>query len=559
MTNNNRLVLSLIILVAALWPVLPAQAQSPGGESATRRVLVARRGGPSTLRAAGAEPLLRNVPAGEARIIRQFENLPGAAVEATAAGVAALQQNPDLLVSEDLPVHAALAQSTAFIRADTARQVFGLSGAGVNVAVLDTGVDALHPDLAGRVVAQACFNHGSGCPVDGSAPDEQGHGTHVAGIIAGQGASGTPGMAPGAGLAAVRVLDAAGSGYTSDVLAGLDWVVSHGAELNIKIINLSLGGGSYSGVCDTADANTQLYAGAVAAARQAGMAVFAAAGNGGQAEKMLAPACVSGVVAVGNVYDSALGVMTWPGCTDSAVQPGQVACSSNGGAALDVLAPGTLIESSWPGGGTAIKSGTSMAAPHAAGTAALLLEASPEMTPDALESLLKSSGIPVTDPRNGRVTPRIDALAAVEQLIGSATVISGTVQLQGRTDFSGVQVFAASQPCDAAAFPAEPVAVTGPDGRFEIHAVSVPGCVRAVHAGYLVAQAGQPAGNLGTVILPAGDINGDAMVNILDLARIAAQYKQNDPAADVNASGVVDIFDLVFTAQNFNTQGPIPW
>ncbi len=497
-------------------------------------------------------------------VVRRFETLPGLVSEVTPAELAALESNPAVAsVAVDLPVQIALGQSSAFIHADTARADFGLTGAGVMVAVLDTGIDLTHPDLAGQVAAQHCFNKQNTCLPDltaesDNAQDEHGHGTHVAGIIAGQGVVAAPGIAPGVKLVAVRVLNKNGSGYTSDILAGLDWVLAHQADFPVQAINLSLGGGHYAGSCDQTDATTQLYAAAIETARQAGILVVAASGNQGYTNEMLTPACVSGAVAVGNVYHAPLSSAGWPSCTDTNAQPGQVACSSNSSEELDLLAPGTRIEAPALGGGLTAMSGTSMSTPHVTAVVALLRQARPDLTPAEVAALLTETGVPTLDARANRTTPRLDALAAVRRATGwTPDFMTGAVLLQGRTDFSGVQVITGAQPCAEAA-PDTLAATTGPDGRFELAAAGGAG-ILAVHPGYLSAQAVDPSGELPPVTLRAGDLNGDGEVNILDLTLIARVYHSADPTADVNANGLVDLFDLTLAAQNFKQRGPTPW
>jgi hypothetical protein len=430
--------------------------------------------------------------------------------------------------------------------------------------MLDTGVDTAHVDLAAKIAGQHCFNRNGGCLPDNSiesdsAQDENGHGTHVAGIIASQGQSSPRGIAADAGLVAVRVLSQSGSGFSSDVLAGMDWVVAYQPQLNVRVMNLSLGGGSYGGICDQADANTMLYAAAVQAVRQAGITVFAAAGNGGQTEAMMAPACVSGVIAVGNVYDTSLEGFTWPNCADEAIVPDRVACSSNSSVELDLLAPGVQIRSTNLGGGESFKSGTSLSTPHATAVAALLLQANPQLTPDEMETVLEETGRLVTDLRNGRVTPRLDALAAVTRVIvGEVDPISGTVLLQGRTDHSGARIFLSEEPCNSA-IGGEPAATTDAQGRFRVNppAVQKIQCLQAVQRGYLMAQKDSPIGEIGAITLPGGEVVEDGIINILDLAFMAIRYRSSDPMADVNADGQVDIFDLTIAAINYNQRGPV--
>jgi subtilisin family serine protease len=302
-----------------------------------------------------------------------------------------------------------------------------------------------------------------------------------------------------------------------------------------------------------------LYAAAVQAARQAGMTIFAAAGNGGQTEALMAPACVSGVVAVGNVYDAPLTRLTWPTCVDENIVADQVACSSNSGSELDLLAPGVQIRSTDLGGGEGTKSGTSMSTPHAAAVAALLIQANPNLTADEVETILEETGGLVTDGRNGRVTPRLDALAAVTRVVvGQVTQISGTVLLQGRMDHGGTQIFLSEQPCNSA-ISGEPAAITDAEGDFEINvpADQTNQCLEVRQTGYLTGQKNLPQGEVGTLTLPGGDVVKDEVINILDLALMAIHYGSTEARADVNADGEVDIFDLTIAASNYNARGPV--
>lgn len=576
---HRILFIAAVGLMVALSPG-PSLAQSPTGmtdvESAlagepTVKVIVALQPVQAGVAQAdqiarSQEDLMRALNTADFKVSQTYRTLPALAGEVTPAGLAALRQQPAVAaIALDLPVEIAdVTPGAAFIGADAVWRDFSLNGAGVRVAVLDTGVDTAHVDLAAGVVGQHCFNRNGGCPSNGGAEgdsgqDENGHGTHVAGIIASRGQTSPQGIAAASELVAVRVLGQSGTGFTSDVLAGIDWVVANQAQLGVKVMNLSLGGGGYVGICDQADANTMLYAAAVQAARQAGMTVFAAAGNSGQADMLMAPACVSGVVAVGNVYDTPLVSLSWPTCTDQNIVAGQVACSSNSSTELDLLAPGVLVRSTNLGGGETTKSGTSMSTPYAAGVAVLLLQADPNLGPADVETILKETGVPVTDSRNGRVTPRLDALAAVTRVVpGEVTPITGTVLLQGRTDHSGTRIYLSNEPCSSSVT-GEPAAVTDTQGRFEITSSTEERylCLEAIKHGYLIAQKDAPKGELGTITLPGGDVVEDGVINILDLAFMAIRYRSSDPVADVNADGQVDIFDLTIAASNYNQRGPV--
>ena len=213
-------------------------------------------------------------------------------------------------------------------------------GAGVTVAVVDTGVDARHEDLAGQVLTGVDLSGRT--PVVGGGIDPNGHGTHVAGIIAAaDNGVGGVGVAPEAKILPVRVLDKDGAGYASDVAEGIIYAVDHGA----LVINLSLGGPIPSSAQEAA----------IEYAVQKGVTVLAAAGNSGPGAAPEYPAALPGVIAV------------------AATTPeDQAASFSTRGAYVDIAAPGTMILSSLPGDDYAYESGTSMATPFAAGVAALV-------------------------------------------------------------------------------------------------------------------------------------------------------------------------------------------
>ena len=232
-------------------------------------------------------------------------------------------------------------------------------GTGIKVAVIDTGIDLRHPDL------QANIRGGVNIIRPGrSAADDNGHGTHVAGTIAAlNNGIGVIGVAPEAQLYAVKVLDRNGSGFLSNVIAGIKWAITN----HMQVINMSLGTSS----------DIQSLHDAVDAAYAAGIVVVAAAGNSGgtsPADTVNYPARYSSVIAVA--------------ATDSTdVRPSW----SSEGPEVELAAPGVNIYSTWPGGGYATISGTSMATPHVAGTAALVLKAQPGLTPSQVRALLKTT------------------------------------------------------------------------------------------------------------------------------------------------------------------------
>ncbi|MBW2542773.1 MAG: S8 family serine peptidase, partial [Deltaproteobacteria bacterium] len=196
------------------------------------------------------------LPAGSFQLKYRFESLSGFAGRARADAIEALLRHPEVAaIHLDTEVRGTLAQGVALIGADSAH-ASGITGAGVNIAVLDTGIDTDHPDLLDDVVAEQCFcnDHPApnrGCCPDGamqqsgpgSAEDDNGHGTHTAGIITSAGVVSAPGVAPDAGIVAIKVLSASGSGFSSSIDAAFDWLVTHHQSLGVRVVNVSLGDG----------------------------------------------------------------------------------------------------------------------------------------------------------------------------------------------------------------------------------------------------------------------------------------------------------------------------
>jgi hypothetical protein len=242
-----------------------------------------------------------------------------------------------------------------------------------DVAVLDTGIDLQHPDLNVVGGVDCTLRSGGGpfatyfCGTGNGGDDDQYHGTHVAGTIGAlDNGIGVVGVAPGVRLWAVKVLNSQGSGYTSGIIAGIDWVVAQG---NIEVINMSLGGSGISTAYETAINN------AVAN----GVVVVVAAGNSAADAASYSPAFVPAAITVSALadFDGAAGGLGSPTCRTD--QDDTLADFSNWGTPIDVIAPGVCILSTYPleQGEYASISGTSMASPHVAGAAALLASTMP--------------------------------------------------------------------------------------------------------------------------------------------------------------------------------------
>ncbi|WP_254703474.1 S8 family serine peptidase, partial [Pseudarthrobacter sp. C4D7] len=301
------------------------------------------------------------------RIGRTFSAaVRGAAVTATKAQAAALARSPRVaLVEPDLPVSVSGTQQSPTWGLDRIDQralpLSGTftptsSGAGVRAYVIDTGVMAGNTDFGGRVAA------GWTAIADGKgSSDCNGHGTHVAGIIAGQ----TYGVAKAATVVPVRALGCDGSGYDSDVIAGLDWVASQHAAGAPAVANLSIGGASSAMLDD-----------AIKALVNDGVTTVVAAGNAAVDACTISPARVPEALTVA--------------ASDSSDRQ---APFSNYGSCVDLYAPGVGIASDWDTSATstATLSGTSMASPHVAGAAALVLSRNPQQTPAAVAAELTSA------------------------------------------------------------------------------------------------------------------------------------------------------------------------
>ena len=246
-------------------------------------------------------------------------------------------------------------------------------GDGVNVAVLDTGVLKTHPDLKNRIKDCKDFSSPRSPLVDGKCDDKNGHGTHVAGIIAADGGSdglGVFGVAPAANLYAYQVCSASGSCWADDIAAAIRMAADGGAN----VINLSLG----------SDSPSSLIYDAVVYASGKNVFVVAAAGNDGPyAGSIDYPAANYEVVGVG-ALDVNKAVSDWSSRGVNSKTTAYVVEDSD----IEFAAPGVSIESTWKDGGYAILSGTSMAAPHVSGLAAKLWQKDALAPADATRDLL---------------------------------------------------------------------------------------------------------------------------------------------------------------------------
>ncbi|MBN1402407.1 MAG: S8 family peptidase [Anaerolineae bacterium] len=312
-----------------------------------------------------------------ARESYRYRLRPFVHMHATPEAIRTLEANPEVVkIYEDLPVYAYLDTSVAHIQAPRVWEG-GFTGENVRIAIVDTGLDALHPDFSGRIVDVT--------DVTGEGPEDgNGHGTHCASAAAGSGAASGGryrGVASGASIYSAKVLRSNGEGMMSDVMAGVEWAVAQG----VQIVSLSLGG---PGPCDGTDALSEMCDAAV----EAGVVLCVAAGNDGpSAYTVGSPGCAQQVITIG-ASDEAGHVAGF-----SSRGP-----TSDGRPKPDVVLPGVDIVAARARGtamGSPVNehytsaSGTSMATPQAAGLCALLLQAEPGLTPAQIKERLMATAI----------------------------------------------------------------------------------------------------------------------------------------------------------------------
>ena len=371
----------LAIVAAGLAPGSTAQAAAPlrGAGAADvvpgRYIVVLKRGASSVAK----ERTKRAARDRGATISHDYRHaLNGYAAKLTPAALSAVRADPAVAyVEADAVVRATTTQTSAPWGLDRIDQrnlpldasySYTANGSGVKAYIIDTGVRLTHAEFGGRAVTGF-----DAVTAGGTASDCHGHGTHVAGTVGGS----TWGVAKQVAIVAVRVLDCSGSGTTSGVIAGVNWVTGDHLAGQSAVANMSLGGGPSSAL-DTA-VNTSI---------ADGVSYAVAAGNNNSDACGASPARVPSAITVGATTT-----------TDAR------ASFSNYGPCLDLFAPGESITSSWYTSNTATNtiSGTSMASPHVAGVAALYLEANPSATPAVMATAINASATTgkVTSPGTG--------------------------------------------------------------------------------------------------------------------------------------------------------------
>ncbi len=428
----------------------------PAGEPARRLV-----------RLAAQQRIADEMPAEEFRVRHFYGSFSLLSGTVTRAGALALANRADIdwiTLDGTKKALAAEAQTTQTLIHSDQANALGSTGAGQTIAIVDTGVDYTTSVMGGGSFPNAKVIGGTDTANNDNDPmDCEGHGTSVAAVAASD-----AGVAPDAKIVAIKVFASkdstnnacADTAQDSDIIAGVDWAITHQNEFGIGVINLSLGGafadGLDHGYCDN-DPSVGGYAAAFDSAVAQGIVVVVAAGNDGTSNALAAPACVSSAVSVGAVYPQAYPTRSWLDdsggvqCTDAPIAPDEIICFSNSSTTLSMLAPGDFWIVARKGTGVNVFSGTSAASPSVAGAVALLRQTRPGLSPASLIGILRETGQPILDPRNGVTTPRLDTLAAVSldathffPFLGTATSIpdgsgsaSASVTVSG---FSGAVV-----------------------------------------------------------------------------------------------------------------------
>ena len=354
----------------------------------------------------------------------KYSTVNGFSGTVTEQGLEKLMNDPDIeKVYLNSVKHISLDDSVPQINGDNVWKLklnnTNITGKDETICIIDTGIDTNHSAFTGRILSQYCYcnitNYGSGgcCPnnetEDTSAEDDNGHGTHCAGIAAGNHST-YKGVAPEAGIISIKVCNSTSTCDDGDIIAGIDWCVNNATTYNISVISMSLGGDiSYSNYC-----NNDAFAPAINSAVGQNILVVVASGNYEWTNGISSPACVQNATPVG------------------ASDGTSVASFSNRNNITNLLAPGVSIcsarlpgdnDGSICGDGTFIsKSGTSMSAPHVAGAAALLkqfvrLYNGTDITPQEIEDVLNNTGTEIDDTSgSGRNYSRIDVYAAILSL-----------------------------------------------------------------------------------------------------------------------------------------------
>jgi subtilisin family serine protease len=425
----------------------PARAAAPAALESEADKAAARQANAAVLTAFFA----RKKAADTGQVSRTFAYMPSFVAELTAAQLAALAADDAVAaIEENGRRQVKLRQGIPLMNAQTTRAQY--SGAGVAVAVCDTGVDYTNTNLGGPNYPNSVVLGGYDTGLGTADPkDVDGHGTAVAGIVAGAVNDVDDyigGVAPGAKIYALKITDATGDAPDAAIIAAWEWAITNQNKAPaspIRIINVSMGSGYFTEQCDADYSN---YVTAAANAAKAGITIFASSGNEGYCDGMGNPACLSGVISVGAVYDAAFGEsgaciekescapnkQAESGCksgyyaTDASAA-NKVPSYSDSASFLTLYAPADKCNTLQCAAKGATYNtdfgGTSAASPYAAGAAAALQSAAKArlgrfLTPAEVKTVLTATGVKVTDAKANVTKPRVNLAAAIGTLASKA-------------------------------------------------------------------------------------------------------------------------------------------
>lgn len=398
---------------------------------------------------------MTDVPDSSFKVLARYNSLYGFSALADLEGLSRLAAHDQVIRIEEMPLYQKMDDEAFALTETTLAHAAGWTGNGVTVAIIDDGIDYSHTAFGGfqgfpnaRIIGGydfADYDEDPGYDCAG-----QSHGTAVAGVAVGNG-GGVMGTAPEANLVFLKVQKTATCGQPlldGDIIAALDWVITHRNTYGIKVISMSFGSDqTYADPC-----SQSIAADALTAAANAGLIVVVASGNSAAANGISDPACSPDAFSVGAVYDTNLGYAGFRNCTDAETHADMVTCYSNSAYFLDVLAPSHCATTAQAGGGVnSCFGGTSSAAPYVAGIAATLFEKNPSLGRSAAAAALVNDGDLVSDSRNGLTKPRVNHVETLNGISGNGVgALSNNSPLSGLAGDQGENtVFALSVPAGA--------------------------------------------------------------------------------------------------------------
>ncbi|MBS3159393.1 S8 family serine peptidase [Candidatus Woesearchaeota archaeon] len=348
----------------------------------------------------------------------------GFSADITEDGLKNLLKNNIKEVYYDYPINLLLTESRGIVKADITNSITKnnalMDGRGFTACVIDTGVNN-HPYLNGRIIKEACFctepeGINSGCCANGLNEqysgvigDLHGHGTHVAGIIAANGS--VIGMAPGANIVAIRILNSTGAGVSSDLVKAIQFCVSNSSLYNISVVSMSLGCGMYTGYCDgLISCDISLIENEIENGVNKGIIFVASTGNSGSKTSIASPACLNDVIAV-----------------SSTNKDDTISSFSNRNNIVSILAPGGSITSLSNTGGTTVFSGTSQAAPHVSGGILILKQYNSSLDKTTIKQILFDNGVQIQDLASGLTFARLNIYASLLNITENTTEENNTI------------------------------------------------------------------------------------------------------------------------------------